>query len=442
VPPLNTWSFDDTNTWTSDLGYAPLAFTNLSSSLLGDGPALVLDSTNSAVLTYRVVEANSTTNLTVSQGTLMAWFAPASWSSTNLSGTGPRDWGRLIEIGSYTSNASYGWWSLYLDTDGANIYFAAQTNNGSQAVYLSAPVSLDTNAWTHLALTYSATNSALYVDGVLVTNGLPVTLWPGPDVLSHGFCLLSDTNGTSQAHGMLDDLVTYDHPVGAATVLGTYSFESMYYYANPFNFANISPAPSSPAIAPTFSAITGAGNLHYLGTNSSCISSSNVWITNLTASITSTGTVNIKFMAAGGSNGLPYDVFAAGQITSTSVTNWQWAWMGQCYPCVTNLLTITNLPASSAYLILGWPGDPDGDGLSTAYEMLVSHTNPYVPDTSGDGMLDGWKVLWGLNPTVNNTAQPGQRSNFSYLPEDWLNGITGVRGETISLDLESDVQQN
>src|SRR6266849_2724728 len=45
VPPLNTWSFDNTNNWTSDLGYAPLAFTNLSSSLLGDGPALVLDST-------------------------------------------------------------------------------------------------------------------------------------------------------------------------------------------------------------------------------------------------------------------------------------------------------------------------------------------------------------------------------------------------------------
>jgi len=35
--PLDSWSFQNTTNWTSDLGYAPVSFTNLNSSWLGDG---------------------------------------------------------------------------------------------------------------------------------------------------------------------------------------------------------------------------------------------------------------------------------------------------------------------------------------------------------------------------------------------------------------------
>ena len=34
---LDSWSFYDTNAWTSDLGYAPVSWTNLAVSNLGDG---------------------------------------------------------------------------------------------------------------------------------------------------------------------------------------------------------------------------------------------------------------------------------------------------------------------------------------------------------------------------------------------------------------------
>src|SRR5437667_7871329 len=43
---LEHWSFDNTNNWCADLGFAPVSFTNLSSSELGDGTALFLDSSN------------------------------------------------------------------------------------------------------------------------------------------------------------------------------------------------------------------------------------------------------------------------------------------------------------------------------------------------------------------------------------------------------------
>jgi YD repeat-containing protein len=29
-------------------------------------------------------------------------------------------------------------------------------------------------------------------------------------------------------------------------------------------------------------------------------------------------------------------------------------------------------------------------------------------------MLDGWKVLWGMNPLLNNPAQGGTRVNYVY----------------------------
>ena len=76
---LDSWSFYDANNWTSDLGYAPVTFTNIESmtcwatneTILGDN-ALLLDSTNAAFLQYNVVETNGYVNLTCDSGTI--WF--------------------------------------------------------------------------------------------------------------------------------------------------------------------------------------------------------------------------------------------------------------------------------------------------------------------------------------------------------------------------------
>jgi len=81
------------------------------------------------------------------------------------------------------------------------------------------------------------------------------------------------------------------------------------------------------------------------------------------------------------------------------------------------------------------------DSISTAFELLISHTDPNNPDTSGDGMLDGWKVLWGLNALTNNPAQPGLRLNYSYYAGGWLQVVTGIRSGSVTLDAEGNVQQ-
>jgi len=435
---LSSWSFTDTTNWVSDLGDAPGSFTNLTSSPLGNGDALVLDHTNAAWLLYNVYENDGYTNLTVDRGTIMFWFAP-SWSGTNEGGSGPGQWGRLIEVGSYTTNAAYGWWSLFVDPQGANVYFSAQTNNGSGATWLSAPITWTTNRWHHLALTYSATNSALYLDGVLATNGWPVTNWPGGDVLTNGFLIGSDGDtGLAQAHGMFDDLSTYNAPLDAGTIGGTYLSQSMIYLLNPENVANISSAASSPIYDPAFVAITGAGDLQWVGTNTDCVTSESVGMTNVLAARTSTNATSVTFTIAGGSNGLPYDVFATAGF-QFPMTNTVWAWKGQGYHC--NTYTITNLPPTAAFLILGTPLDSDGDGLTDAYERLASKTDPNNPDSDGDGMIDGWEVITGLNPREDDAAQSGRRSNFSYDLAGWLETITEARRETVGLDNEGNVTQ-
>ena len=77
---------------------------------------------------------------------------------------------------------------------------------------------LASNYWHLIALTYSATNTALFLDGVLATNGPGITSWPGTNVLAGGFFIGSDSNGVIQAQGAFDDLYTYNVPLDTNTV--------------------------------------------------------------------------------------------------------------------------------------------------------------------------------------------------------------------------------
>jgi hypothetical protein len=434
---LMTWTFWDTNNWHSDWDYAPKNFTNLSSSALGDGAALVLNSTNFACLRYNVTESSGTNNIQFNAGTVLMWISPA-WASADQGGAGPGQWGRLVEAGTYTSDASYGWFSVYLDPGGTNIYFSVQTNNGNGATYLSAPISWASNVWHHVALSYCSTNSALYIDGNLATNGAGVAYWPGPDVLTNGFCIGSDSTGTAQARGTFDDIATYNIPLDATTIEDAYFQGFIWYRVSPWD--QITSAPFTNTVTPTYYAVTGQGLLTTLSNSVTCVTNSDIWITNVTAKTTSNVTT-IVFTIQGGANGVAYDVFANSVLAQSSDTNRPWSWMGQGYHCVTYSLAISN---ATAFLILGQPTDSDADGLTDAYELLVSKTRPDRWDTDGDGMSDGWEVQFGTNPLVDETALPASRLNFIFDSAGRLKASTGPgqRSETIGFDREGNIQQD
>ena len=444
-PPTNTpiasWSFSDNTNWTSDQGAFPISFTNLAYSCLGDFSSLVVDTNAPAWLNYYVYQPDTgATNLVANRpGSVTFWFGP-DWSSAD---GGPGQWVQLLDVGEWTTNSSYGYWGLSVDQPGSNLWFVAQDGEGTTYA-LSTPISWTTNYFHFIALTYSSTNVSLYLDGQLATNdpgGL--SIWPGSEVLSNGFYIGSDTNGAYQAHGSFNSLCTYNYPLDSNTVQQIYDYEYSWYIINPFNIIamDIVSAPSSPSTsATTPDVITGAGDLqangpvlaHYYGT-----SAYQVWMTNVTASAVSNGTTTISFTIEGGQDGYMYDVFATGAL-EIPLSDGVWYWMGQGGHFTNYSVSITS---QNAFLVLGTPLDSDSDGLTDAYELLVSHTNPDSPDSNLDGLLDGWEILLGLNPTISNFTSPSQRSNYGYTPADWLNGVAGIRSGTITNDPEGNVLQ-
>jgi hypothetical protein len=57
--------------------------------------------------------------------------------------------------------------------------------------------------------------------------------------------------------------------------------------------------------------------------------------------------------------------------------------------------------------------DSDFDGLTDAYEKLVSHTDPTNPDTDGDGLSDYYELLNNLSPFA---SQPIPSLSFVSIP--------------------------
>jgi hypothetical protein len=152
--PLDQWSFSNTNTWADDNGNSPFSFTNLTASHFGSGDAVVVDSTSDAWLRFDIFESGGT-NLTVNDGTVLLWFSP-NWTSVSQGGAGPGgQYSSLLETGLYTTTATVGWWSIYMDSNGNNLYFSAQTNSGLQTNYAYAPISWTNGAFHLVAVTYT-----------------------------------------------------------------------------------------------------------------------------------------------------------------------------------------------------------------------------------------------------------------------------------------------
>jgi hypothetical protein len=435
--PIASWSFQDTNFWTSDQDYAPISFSNISWSVLGDGASLVVNAPGSpAYLDYYIYEpTNGATNLVLnsSGGSLDFWYAP-NWSSGTNGGAGPGQWTQLIDVGEWSSDSSVGYFGLSVDPSGSNIVFISQDGAGN-SYSLSAPISWATNIFENVALTYSSTNVSLYLNGQLVTNdpgGLSV--WPPPTEQAVWFG--SDTNGNEQAQGLFNSIQTYNVVLDTNDAQQIYEDQEWVYYMNPYDiaYAGLSSVGSNPStydftnsILPDV--ITGSGILQSDGTMANWTPNANpyyVWITNVVATQTGGGTMSMTFSINGGQSGYLYDVFATSAL-QIPLSSGVWYWWGQANAGYT--YTVTNISSSEVFLILGTPQDTDGDGLTDAYELLVSHSNPYTNSTDGTGMADGWEVLYfghtGISPTGDpdgdglSTFQEWLMRSQGYNPNSW-----------------------
>jgi hypothetical protein len=213
---LGYWRFEDTN-WLGDFGQSPKGFGNIECVALSpSNHVLKVDSPGPAVLIYRDVENTHKPNIDLQQGTIVFRFNP-TWASSNAGGTGPGALGQLISVGEWTADASHGCWNLMINADGNSIVFQTQSNGIGQ-VNLSASVSFGSNEWHQLALTYSSSNCAFYIDSICVaSSGVGVGLYPEALVRAlDGFCIGGSRTGAEQARGLFDDLETFNYPLSAS----------------------------------------------------------------------------------------------------------------------------------------------------------------------------------------------------------------------------------
>jgi hypothetical protein len=152
-------------------------------------------------------------------------------------------------------------------------------------------------------------------------------------------------------------------------------------------------------------------------------------MTNAWAGFETNGTMTVTFDVVGGTNGLIYDVFG-----TTNLAGNQWFWLTNSPTCNTVVLPGQN-PVLNFY-ILGTPQDSDGDGLTDAYERLVSHTDPNVfniVSSDGYGTPDAWYLQHGLNPAAPGIANQDPDQDGLLNRQEYLYGTNPQVPEGINV---------
>ena len=384
------------------------------------------------------------------------------WYRPDNSGIPAGTTATLLTLVSGNGTSVVAWWSLVITPDNT-LELLCQGDSGP-VVCLSAPIVLQGGVWGLVAMGYSETNCALYWGTNLVAAGSGVPAVPPEAIPFTSLVVGSDLSGQSSsvACGQLEELTTFSgttrfsqvtgHPFGinpAFDIAAYWNYYSPVAALGPVTDAEwaaqqqareqrmaaqqanmlASPMDSGQSDGPGQDPFPCGTNYIY-----------DVWLTNIVVWSNAQSGWNTSLSIGGGTNGAWYDLFSTTNLSGGSLTNMPWVWLGHWSACDT--IVLTNQPGAAAFYILGTPLDSDGDGLTDAYELLISHSNPHLWDSGGDGISDGWKVALGLNPSLNNPAQSGERLNFTYYPDGGLSGVSGARSETTGLDFEWNVTGN
>jgi hypothetical protein len=142
------------------------------------------------------------------RGAVRFFYMP-SWSSASTGqGNGPGSMARLLTLVSTNGAASAVWWSLVTSGDGNAVYLVCQTETGPAAC-LTAPVSFQTGSWHCLAVGYTDTNSALFLDGQQVAVGGGLAGVPAELVPFTSLVVGSSLSGGDAAAGQIEELSAF-----------------------------------------------------------------------------------------------------------------------------------------------------------------------------------------------------------------------------------------
>ncbi len=239
---LGYWKFD-TSSFLGEDGQTPLQSNGVSLVSSFDGNAARFPSGSTAVLRYRETESNGRVNISSKTMSVSFMYKP-DWSSTNYyGGTGPGSTVRLWEFGNPSGTG--GGMSLSVDSAGTNMTFV--TSDGTTTVSANGPVKMQANVWYQLTMSinnpiwYTNTTAYVWIDTsykpINIENVLSLPT-PAISARANGFCIGNSSTGTAPACGSIDELKTFDYPIGGVgAVWNAYSVMTATANTNPLSIA-------------------------------------------------------------------------------------------------------------------------------------------------------------------------------------------------------------
>jgi hypothetical protein len=368
------------------------------------------------------------------RGAIRFWYRP-DFSS----GSGPGNTATLLELATSNGKTEAVWWALVVSPEGNEVHLVCQTEKGAESC-LSSKVDWEAGSWHMLTLGFTPTNSALFIDDQIAAVGDGLATIP-KEIASITYLIIGSTlAGESPAQGQIEELSVFSGRKKMQQIMGnpfglSVDWEIGLYYASLSKTAALGPISDEEIAARKALAEkrkaerlalglddeggSGGGMMRLMsGPVSACVTNSPLFITNAACFYDTNAGWTLQFDVQG-TNG-PADIFTISALGTTNA----WTWLERGPTC--SRYEYTNMPPEQSYVILGTLLDTDGDLLTDAYERLVSHTNPNVPDAPA--------ILF---QPLSQTVEQGDTVTFTVIADgaqpltyQWLRGGTNIIGET------------
>jgi hypothetical protein len=325
-----------------------------------------------SLLQYRLVESEGRRlrlNLNPAVGSVRLWVCP-DWSSASVGGTGPGAIARLIEVGNWLEGAS-GSWALSFSPDGDNLIFSGLAG-GKALDYLQADLQWEAGTWHLVALTYGPQGSELFLDGEPIAQGGGVVSWTDlAELAQQSFCVGSSHSGQNCAEAELEELATFNRSLSADEV-ADYCRKTLPIVEQ----GPITPEEEAQRLQAVLAARAAGGSLSSPAIRpaerDAALAAMGDCASELTIKRNSQGQIEVKVVNA--TPGKLFDLYRTFHLEGDAVAEGHWQKIGSGTDG--QVFTFPNQPCSPVFYVLGCDQDSDQDGLTDAYETLVTKTSP------------------------------------------------------------------
>lgn len=200
---LGRWKFN-TSALKTETGVSPVAASGTNVVTGIEGLALMSDLTSGYLLRYPETDSAKRPLINCREGTIRFWFRP-DWDS----GTGPTVATAFVEVGGGTNGGVF---ALRLNAAGNQLQLVSGSDTNNLVTNLTSSISFTNGIWTHIVITFSASSSQLYTNGLAGVTGSGVSHYPDAATRQATGIKVggAESNGASVV-GRMDELATFNY---------------------------------------------------------------------------------------------------------------------------------------------------------------------------------------------------------------------------------------